>query len=114
MKKVMILSALAVILGLSAPQVLNASPAMSRTSNGTVTMQTQTVKYQPIMVSSLPKAVFSAFQKSYPGYTISKAYKGSDGTYKLAVSKQGGNTEMLYYKSNGEFIKAEKPNSPMK
>lgn len=111
MKKVMILSVFALILGVSAPQILNALPVRSEISkNITVTKKPQ-VKYQMVAVQSVPKAVVDSVKKSYPGYTIAKAFKGTNGSYKLIVSKNGA-VKTLYYEADGESIKV--PNAPMK
>ena len=103
MKKVMILSAAALMLSLAMPQFAEAT----NVQNSSTLIQVQQVKYQDVTVADIPEAVSTTIKKDYAGYTIDKAFKGSDGTYKVAVTKVDVK-EVLFFDAQGGFIKAEK------
>jgi len=104
MKRITMLSVVVFGLAIAGPQVVKAGTGVAQTQASEV-MQ-QDVTYQQVAVDELPEAVAKAFAKGYEGYTISKAYKGSDGSYKLeAVGAEV--TVELYYSETGELIKSE-------
>ncbi|MGD9557849.1 MAG: hypothetical protein AB7V25_12575 [Mangrovibacterium sp.] len=102
MKKSLYLPAIALVLGLSAPQLVSAG------SNRNETVISQDINYQEIPAGNLPETVTDALDKDYAGYTIDKAYLGDDGSYKLDVS-QADIKYSIFYKENGELIKVEEP-----
>ena len=106
MKKVMILSAaVALILCLGMPQLSQAS----KSQNDVALVQYENVKYTEITTDQVPEAVSKAVAKDYAGFKTDQAFKGDDGTYKLAISK-GTDKLVLFYSANGELIKSEKAN----
>ncbi len=108
MKKVMILSAVSLMLSLATPPL---AEAMSLKSENSI-MQEQEVKYQEITVADIPEAVSATLTKDYADYTVDKAFRGDDGTYKVAVSK-GDVKGVLFFNDKGLFLKSEKP-TPVK
>lgn len=104
MKKVMILSAAALMLSLAMPQFAEANNVQN---NNSMT-QVLEVQYQEIEVADLPEAVTATLTKDYAGYTTDKVYLGNDGNYKVAVSKEEVK-EVLFFDATGVFVKAEKP-----
>ena len=104
MKKVMILSAAALMISLAMPQFAEAA----NVQNENAIMQVKEVQYQEITVADIPEAVSAAIAKDYAGYTTDKAFMGEDGTFKVAVSK-GDVKEVLFFDAKGGLIKAEKP-----
>lgn len=108
MKKVMILSAAALMLSLAMPQFAEAT----NVQNATTMIQVQEVQYSEITVADLPEAVTATIAKDYEGYTTDKVFLGDDGTYKVAVTKADVK-EVLFFDAKGVFVKAEKP-APVK
>lgn len=104
MKKVMILSAAALMISLAMPQFTEATTVQYENT----IMQVKEVQYEEITVADLPEVVSAAITKDYAGYTTDKVFLGDDGTYKLAVSKEDVK-EVLFYDAKGVLIKAEKP-----
>jgi hypothetical protein len=104
MKKVVLFSTVALGLVFIAPQMSNAA-AVSTSEQGSAIVL-QDVSYQEIPVSELPEAVVDAVAKAYDGYTVTKAFKGSDGSHKVEASN-GDSTVTLYYTETGELIKSE-------
>ena len=103
-KKMMILS---VILVASFLAMAPASFA-TQVKSGSVTIQDEEVKFQEISVDEIPASVKDALSKDYDGYTIDKAYKGDDGSYKLNVSL-GDVLYVLLYDETGKLLKVEQP-----
>ena len=103
MKKVMILSVVALTLSLGMPQLLQATNVKSDAS---VTQQ-KDVKYAEITVDQIPEAVSKALEKDYVGYKTDRVFLGDDGTYKLEISK-GDNKSVLFFTDKGELLKSEK------
>jgi len=104
MKKIMILSAAALMLSLAMPQFAKAT----NVQNASTMIQAQEVTYQEITVADLPVAVSATIAKDYDGYTIDKAFLGNDGSYKVAVTKADVKKD-LFFDAKGVFVKAEKP-----
>ena len=104
MKKVMILSAAALMLSLAMPQLSKAT----NVQNASTMIQIQEVKYQEIKVADIPEAISGTIAKDYAGYKTGKVFMGNDGTYKVGVSKADVK-EDLFFDAKGVFIKAEKP-----
>jgi len=76
-------------------------------NNEVVVAQQVGVKYTEITSDQLPKEVSDALAKDYAGFKTDKAYKGDDGSFKVAVSKDT-NKMVLYYSANGQLNKTEK------
>lgn len=96
----------AVACGLVAPQFVNANPT-TETSLKSVVMQ-QEVTWEEIETSTLPEAVSKAIATDYSSFTIEKAYKGSDGTYKVSVKSSEAKYD-LFYSEAGVLVKTETP-----
>ena len=97
-----LLSAVALTLGMMMPQMASAH------SNQNDLAIAQDINYQEIPKENVPETITESLGKDYSGYLIDKAYLGDDGSYKLDVS-QGDVKYIVYYKENGELIKAEEP-----
>jgi len=104
----MILSAAALMLCFAMPQFAEAA----KVQNAITMIQTQEVTYKEVTTADISEAVSATITKDYAGYTIYKAFLGSDGTYKVAVTKVDVK-EVLFFDATGVFIKAEKP-TPVK
>ena len=100
----MILSAVALMLSLTVPQVAEATNVQNESSM----IQDLEVQYQEITVADLPEAITTTLTKDYAGYKTDKAFLGNDGNYKVAVSKAEVK-EVLFFDATGVFVKAEKP-----
>ena len=100
MKKLMILSAAAMALFLTMPQLAEATSTQYNISVN----QDKAVKYQEITAETLPAPVTATLTKDYAGYTIEKVFLGDDGTYKVVVSKEAVKT-ILLFTNKGELIK---------
>lgn len=64
------------------------------------------VVYTEIAISELPEKVTAAVERDFPGYTITKAAKGSDNTYRLQIVKEEEQL-LVSYDENGELLKQE-------
>ena len=114
MKKVMILSAAALMLSLAMPQFV----AATNVQNESTMNQALEVQYQEITVADLPAAVSASIKKDYAGYKTDKVFLGNDGNYKVAVSKAEVKSDLIF-DAKGVFVKAEKsaaakPATPVK
>ena len=112
MKKVMFLSTMALMLCFALPQITEAS----KTQNAVVTAQAKDVKdvkYQEIMANKLPEAVTQTVTKDYEGFKIDKAFLGSDGNYKVEISKETLK-HTVFLSEKGEVIKVENPEAKEK
>ena len=103
MKRIMIFPAVVLTICLALPQF---SKATTRNNEAVVAQQVE-VKYTEIISDQIPKAVSDALAKDYAGFKTDKAYKGDNGSFKVAVSKDT-NKMVLYFSANGELIKSEK------
>ena len=104
MKKVMILSAAAMMICLAMLQLSEAKNVKQENSIS----QEKEVKYTEITVADLPKAISESIAKDYAGYTTEKVYLGDNGTYKVIASKNEVK-ELLFYNEEGLLLKVEKP-----
>jgi hypothetical protein len=120
MKSKMLLPAVALTICLALPQFSQATIL----NNEVATAQQKEVAYAEITSDQLPKGVSDALAKDYAGFNTDKAYKGEDGSFKVAVSK-GTDKSVLFFSEKGELIKSEKatdkaksekmkPENPMK
>ena len=66
------------------------------------------VTYAEVEVAEVPEAVTKAVASKYEGYTIDKAAKGTDNSYKLEIKKEDGKLT-VYFTEAGEYIKEEAP-----
>lgn len=101
MKKIMFLSAVAILLGISTPQESFSTP----TINDLETVEEN--KYIEIEVSELPQKVRDAIVQENRDLKIEKAYKSNDGTFKVVV-EQNGEKKDLYFDRNGNSVKSTK------
>ena len=102
MRKVMILSAAALMLSLAMPQLA----AATNVQNERTMIQVLEVQYQEIKVTDLPQAVTATLTKDYAGYKTDKVFLGNNGNYKVAVSKAAVK-EVLIFDAKGVFVEAE-------
>ena len=114
MKKVMILSAAALMLSLAMPQFAEAT----NVQNESTMNQALEVQYQEIKVADLPQAVSATLTKDYAGYKTDKVFLGNDGNYKVSVSKADVKSDLIF-DAKGVLVKAEKsaaatPATPVK
>lgn len=103
MKKVMILSAIALTLCLAMPQ----SSYAKETKSDVAVIQNKDVKYTEITADQIPEAVSKALAKDYAGFKTDNVFKGDDGSFKLAVSK-ADHKMVLFYNADGKLLKSEK------
>jgi hypothetical protein len=64
--------------------------------------------YIEIKTEDVPETVMKSFKDFFSGYQIDKVFKGDKNTYKLEVSHESIHY-VLFYRENGELIKAEQP-----
>lgn len=102
MKKGSLILAIAVLFGFSSLQNMMAINLLP----GTIVLADEDVKYEEMQTSELPATINESIQKSYAEYTIAKAYLGSDGTYKVKLTKDDEN-KIAYYSAEGEFLKSQ-------
>ncbi len=105
MKKVVVLSAVALTIGLTAPQFAGAKDVQTQPA---VEVVNQEIVYELIDSSELPSAVQESIASDYSVFTIDEAYKGDDGSYKVVVKNEDTQFK-LFYTAAGELIKVEKP-----
>lgn len=108
MKKGIMILTIAVLFGLFN---LQSSMAINLVPDTTVVAD-EDVKYEEIKTTELPATINESVQKSYAEYTISKAYLGSDGTYKVKLTKDDEN-KIAYYSADGELQKAQEAKQEM-
>lgn len=102
MKKLMIVSAFALLLGLIMPQTIKATlPVTDETT------AVEEAQYTEINVADLPEVITKAIAEDYADYTVEKVFQGSDGTYKVKISSSAEKL-ILFYSEEGEFLKVEK------
>ncbi|PKQ61943.1 hypothetical protein BZG01_18200 [Labilibaculum manganireducens] len=101
MKRVLIVSAVALMCSLSIPTSVSAGNLVSGTS-----FVQEDVKYEELKAEELPKMVQTALTESYSEYAILKSFIGNDGSYKIILSKPEGNIA-VYFNTKGEFVKQE-------
>lgn len=104
MKKVMILSAAALMLSLAMPQFAEAT----KVQNKSTVIQVKETQYREITVADLPEAVSKSIAKDFAGHAIDKVFLGDDGTFKVVVSK-GEIKDVLFFDNKGLLLKTEKP-----
>lgn len=109
MKKGLMILTIAVLFGLFNLQSTMAINLVSYT----IVLADEDVKYKEIKTTELPATINESVQKSYADYTIAKAYLGSDGTYKVKLTKDG-DKKIAYYSADGEFQKAQEAKQEMK
>ena len=64
------------------------------------------VIYTEIALSEVPETLQNAVSSKYAGYSIIKAAKGSDNSFKLVI-KNGEHELCVIYDAEGEFVKEE-------
>lgn len=64
---------------------------------------------EEIEESELPDAVSSSLEELYPEHDIDKVFRGDDDSFKVKV-KNENDEAVIYYNSNGDFIKAKNLN----
>ena len=104
MKKVLFLSAVALMLGLAQTQVTEAA----KVQETVISNQLQDVTYQEITNDKLPEAVTKAVAKDYKDFKIDHSFLGSDGNYKVEISKETLKYSLIL-SEKGEVIKVEQP-----
>ena len=109
MKKGMIITAVVVILGMSMPEGLFAANA-----NQTVLVAQDEVTWVEVKVEDLPEPVSKSIKEGYVDYSVSKAYQGSDGSYKVDMTKEE-EAISVFFNAEGQLLKIVKgkPVDPM-
>jgi len=69
-------------------------------------MLQEEVTYEEIQKEEVPEVVMSAVKESYDGHELEKAFLGSDGNYKLKLTK-GEEKIAAFFNANGEFLKVK-------
>jgi hypothetical protein len=62
-----------------------------------------------IRKNEIPETIASSVENSFTDHTIKKAYRGSDGSYKLVLEK-GDEKLAAFYDARGEFSRLEELN----
>ncbi len=101
----MILTSVATLLGLTFPQV-------NAINKHEPTTTQQEVQYQEIKTADLPQAITDKIAEEYNSYTVEKAFKGSDGNFKVNIEKTGSKLT-LYFDKGGKQTKIERPEDQM-
>ncbi|MFA9371983.1 MAG: hypothetical protein ACERIH_09755 [Labilibaculum antarcticum] len=101
MKKVLIVSAVALMCSMSIPTSVSAVNIISETS-----LVHEDVKYEELKAEELPKAVQTALAESYSDYALLKSFIGNDGSYKITLTKPEQDIA-VYFNANGEFVMQE-------
>ena len=105
MKRGMIVSAAVLLFGLTSIATFAVSIANHK-NNNTAFIAQDDVKYNEIKVEELPDAVSKAIKNGYTDYTVSKAYLGSDNTYKVSLTKNN-ETINVFFNADGQFLKID-------
>lgn len=108
MKKRMIITAAVVVFGLSVPTGVFAE----NHAQTNVITQEQEVTYEQMNVEDLPEPVSKAVSEGYADYTLSEAYMGSDGSYKVLLEKENEKIA-VFFNEQGEFLKIEQGEDPV-
>lgn len=101
MKKGMIMTAAVIVLGISMP-----SGVMAENTNHTMQIAQEEVQYEKMNVEDLPEVVSQSISEGYADYTVSEAYMGTDGSYKVKLTKEEEKIK-VFFNANGEFLKIE-------
>lgn len=73
-----------------------------------IAQEQEEVTYAKIKTEELPEAVTVALADSaYTDFAISKAFLGTDKSYKVVLSKEGTEALCVFFKADGELIKTE-------
>jgi hypothetical protein len=101
MKKGMMFSIVLMFLGIGVSTTVLAENALQ----SMVVLQEE-VTYDEIQNEDVPEAVLTAVKESFDGYELEKAFLGSDGNYKLKLTK-GEEKVAAFFSANGEVLKVE-------
>jgi len=105
MKKKMLSAALVLFMGLG---MANTALASEKTMCHAIAQAQDEVSYTEITAEELPEVISEALQdSSYADYSISKAFVGSDASYKVLLSKEGAATIEVIFNAEGEIVKSE-------
>lgn len=99
----MIITAAVAIMGISVPTV---SVLAANSVKAQTVLQQEEVTYAKVNVEDLPETVSKSITEGYADYTVSKAFKGSDGSYKVKLEK-GDEKISVFFNEQGEFLKIE-------
>lgn len=73
---------------------------------GTICLLQDDVEYTEIDVAEIPAQVKAAVERDFSGYTVMKAAKGTDNTYRLQLMKDEEQL-FVFYDENGVLLKQE-------
>jgi len=105
MKKTMLSAALVLVMGFG---MANTALASEKAQAMEIAQQQAEVSYAEISSDELPEAITVALtDTAYADYTISKAFLGSDESYKVVLSKDDTEAIAIFFKADGEVIKTE-------
>jgi len=105
MKKKMLSVAVVLLMGFGVANTVFASEKLQAV---TITQEQEEVTYTEIKADELPEAVGVTLKEpAYADYTISKAFLGSDESYKVLLSKENAESIYVFFKATGELIKVE-------
>ncbi len=80
----------------------------SQSGSQTGTSGTSAIEYKDeVKTADLPEAITRSINEKYPGYKTEKVFRGSDGTYKVKLSK-GEEMQTLFLDARGEVVKMKK------
>lgn len=95
------MTAAVIVLGISMP-----SGVLAENTNQTMEVTQQEVQYEKMNVEDLPETVTQAISEGYADYTLAEAYMGTDGSYKVKLTKDEEKVK-VFFNANGEFLKIE-------
>jgi hypothetical protein len=102
MKKGMIITAAAIlVMGFGMSEVV-----IAENTTKAVIIAQDDVKYDEVSTDELPEEVSTSIQEGYGDYTVSKAFKGDDGTFKAKLEKDDEKIS-VFFNEAGEFLKIE-------
>ena len=101
MKKILIVSAVALMCSMSISTSVSAANIVSETS-----LVKEDVKYEEVKAEELPTAVQTALAELYSDCKILESFIGNDGSYKVNLSNAEGDIA-AYFDIKGEFVKQE-------
>ena len=100
MKKGLVVSAAVILIGLSMPKGI-----FAENPEQVLVIQEQ-VEYEEISMEELPEGISQTLQQKYAEFAVSKAFVGSDSTYKVIITK-GDDTSAVFFNADGKFLKTE-------
>ncbi len=84
-------------------QATEATESMEDSANEATDAMSQD-NFNEVATDEVPEAITSALEEAHPGATIDKASVNDQSQYKLEVTKEDGETTVLYSDAEGNWI----------